>query len=96
MERLNALSGVQAWQSQANFILFRVADAQTVFDNLKKQGILIKCIQSSHPLLDNGLRVTVGTPEENQNQMKVSRFAGIGVASAVCQYICHSLPHIEG
>ncbi|MEN8219363.1 MAG: histidinol-phosphate transaminase [Pseudomonadota bacterium] len=66
LERLNALNGTQAWQSQANFILFRVADAPAVFDNLKKQGILIKCLHGSHPLLDNCLRVTVGAPEENQ------------------------------
>jgi histidinol-phosphate aminotransferase len=66
LERLNAIDGVQVWPSQANFILFRVADAQTVFDNLKKQGILIKCVHGRHPLLDNCLQVTVGTPDENQ------------------------------
>jgi histidinol-phosphate aminotransferase len=66
LERLNTQNGVQAWASQANFILFRVADAQAVFDELKNQGVLIKCLHGSHPLLDNCLRVTVGTPEENQ------------------------------
>jgi len=66
LERLNALTGVQAWPSQANFILFRVADAPAVFENLKTQGILIKSLHDSHPLLDNCLRVTVGKPEENQ------------------------------
>ncbi|KHD08134.1 histidinol-phosphate aminotransferase [Candidatus Thiomargarita nelsonii] len=66
LERLNAIDGIQTWASQANFILFRVADAQTVFDNLKNKGVLIKCLHGSHPLLENCLRVTVGTPEENQ------------------------------
>ncbi len=66
LERLNTIEGVQAWASQANFILFRVADAQAVFDELKNQGVLIKGLHGSHPLLDNCLRVTVGTPEENQ------------------------------
>jgi histidinol-phosphate aminotransferase len=66
LERLNAIEGVHAWASQANFILFRVADAQTVFNHLKNQGILIKFLHGSHPLLENCLRVTVGTPEENQ------------------------------
>ena len=66
LERLNAIDAVQTWTSQTNFILFRVANALTVFEELKKQGILIKCLHGSHPQLDNCLRVTVGTPEENQ------------------------------
>ncbi len=65
-KHLNAIDGVQVWTSQTNFILFRVANAQVVFEHLKKQGILIKCLQGSHPLLDNCLRVTVGTPDENK------------------------------
>jgi histidinol-phosphate aminotransferase len=66
LEHLNIIRGVQAWDSQANFALFRVTDAKTVFDNLKNKGILIKCLHGSHPLLNNCLRVTVGTPDENQ------------------------------
>lgn len=66
LERLNEIDGVQVWNSQANFILFRVADAQSVFEELKNQGILIKCLHGSHSLLNNCLRVTVGTSEENQ------------------------------
>jgi len=65
-KQLNQISGVHAWSSQTNFILFRVADAVTVFEKLQHAGILIKCLHGSHPLLDNCLRVTVGTPEENQ------------------------------
>jgi len=71
LERLNAIDGVQTWASQTNFILFRVANTPAVFDNLKKQGILIKCLHGSHPLLDNCLRVTVGTPGENQAFLKI-------------------------
>jgi histidinol-phosphate aminotransferase len=66
LEGINALKGVQAWQSEANFILFRVANAQDVFDKLFEANILIKCLHGRHPLLDNCLQVTVGTPEENQ------------------------------
>jgi len=65
-KQLNQISGVHVWSSQTNFILFRVADAATVFEKLQQAGILIKCLHGSHPLLDNCLRVTVGTPEENQ------------------------------
>jgi histidinol-phosphate aminotransferase len=64
--QLNALDGIQVWDSQANFILFRVTDAQGVFDGLKEKGILIKCVHGRHPLLDNCLQVTVSTPDENQ------------------------------
>jgi len=71
LKRLNAIDGVQVWSSQTNFILFRVANAPAMFDNLKKQGILIKCLHGSHPLLDNCLRVTVGTPGENQAFLKI-------------------------
>ena len=66
LEQLNALDHVQAWPSQANFILFRIAAAKNVFNTLKKRGILIKCLHGRHPLLENCLQVTVGTPEENQ------------------------------
>jgi histidinol-phosphate aminotransferase len=63
--RLSGLPGVEAYPSDANFILFRVADAQRTFEGLKRQGVLIKNLNQSHPLLANCLRVTVGTPEEN-------------------------------
>ncbi len=70
LENLNAIKGVQTWTSQTNFILFRVAEAQSVFEALKNQGVLIKCLHGSHPMLDNCLRVTVGRPEENQAFLK--------------------------
>jgi histidinol-phosphate aminotransferase len=66
LDGLNAINGVQAWTSQANFILFRLKDALAVFEELKNQGILIKCLHGSHPLLKNCLRVTVGTQNEKQ------------------------------
>jgi histidinol-phosphate aminotransferase len=64
-EGLSTLPGVLAFPSQANFILFRVANAQAVFDGLKARGILVKKLCGSHPLLTGALRVTVGTPHEN-------------------------------
>jgi len=63
---LAATPGVQVWPSQANFLLFRVAEAESVFAQLKARQVLIKKLHGSHPLLDNCLRVTVGTPAENQ------------------------------
>jgi len=62
---LGKTPGVWAHPSEANFILFRVRDAATTFEGLKSRGILIKNVSAAHPLLNNCLRVTVGTPEEN-------------------------------
>lgn len=65
LERLSALDGLEVFPSDANFILFRVAEATNIFHTLKEKGILIKNLDGTHALLDNCLRVTVGTPEEN-------------------------------
>ncbi|MEW5880683.1 MAG: histidinol-phosphate transaminase [Pseudomonadota bacterium] len=62
---LRAAPGVTAFDSDANFILFRVADPDRVFAGLKARGILIKNVARMHPLLAGCLRVTVGTPHEN-------------------------------
>jgi histidinol-phosphate aminotransferase len=61
---LDAISGVQTYPSEANFILFRVAKATQVFEGLKQRGVLIKNLNGGHPALADCLRVTVGTPEE--------------------------------
>ena len=65
---LSSISGVELWLSEANFILFRVAGkgASEVHAELIKRKILIKNLHGSHPLLENCLRVTIGTEEENQ------------------------------
>jgi histidinol-phosphate aminotransferase len=66
---LSNISGVEAWPSEANFILFRVADkgGSYVHAELLKRKILIKNLDGSHPLLENCLRVTIGTAEENEH-----------------------------
>jgi histidinol-phosphate aminotransferase len=62
---LEQLAGVTVYPSQANFILVRVPDAKRAFDGLLARGILVKNVSNSHPLLENCLRVTIGTPQEN-------------------------------
>ena len=64
--QLMALDGVHVWQSQTNFLLFRVDHAEKVFADLKTAGILIKCVHGRHPTLDNCLQVTVGSSEDNE------------------------------
>lgn len=62
---LGCMAGVTPFPSQANFILARVPDARLVFEELRKRGILIKSFHDMHPLLDQCVRLTVGTPTEN-------------------------------
>lgn len=73
LDALAALPGVDALPSSANFILFQVADADAVFAGLKARGVLVKNLNGSHPRLAGCLRVTVGTPEENQAFLRALR-----------------------
>ncbi|MGH8753117.1 MAG: histidinol-phosphate transaminase [Burkholderiales bacterium] len=63
---LSGLPGVRAYRSDANFILFRVPGADDVFKGLIQRGVLIKNLNRSHSLLEDCLRVTVGTAKQNQ------------------------------
>ncbi len=64
-QALGKLPGVTPFPSDANFLLFRSAwPADAVHAALLQQGILIKNL-SRPGLLERCLRVTVGTPEEN-------------------------------
>lgn len=71
-DQLSALP-VQVFASQANFITFRLMDreADAVFEGLKQGGVLIKNLSPSGGALRQCLRVTVGTPEENQRFIEV-------------------------
>jgi histidinol-phosphate aminotransferase len=64
--QLSEVGGVKAFSSEANFLLFRVANATEVFNGLKQHGVLIKNLNGAHPMLTDCLRVTVGTSEENE------------------------------
>jgi len=65
MAAFMVMDGVQAFPSQANFILIRLADADVVFDRLKAAGILVKNMDGAGGLLAGCLRITIGTPDEN-------------------------------
>lgn len=73
MSQLQSTPGVRAFESAANFILFRVAQADAVFAGLKQRGVLIKNVSATHPLLVGCLRVTVGTTGENDTFIKALR-----------------------
>jgi len=57
--------GVEAFDSCANFFLMRTPrDARELFEALYAQGVLVRDV-SSYPMLERVLRVSAGTPEEN-------------------------------
>ncbi len=64
---MSGISGIKVWDSATNFLLFKTLNkpAVEVHNSLKRQGVLIKLLDGSHPVLEDCLRVTVGTTEEN-------------------------------
>ena len=67
---LHGIAGVTAFPSEANMILVRVPDSRAAFEGMKAQGVLVKHVAGLHPLLNNCLRLTVGTPEENDRMIR--------------------------
>ncbi|MDQ7842192.1 MAG: histidinol-phosphate transaminase [Armatimonadota bacterium] len=62
---LSRLEDVVPFPSETNFILFRTPwPAAMVFERLLGDGVLVRDV-SGQPLLDRCLRVTIGTPEDN-------------------------------
>ena len=65
LDELQKVELVTAFPSDSNFILFKTEkSANNIFTYLSKNGILVRNL-SSHPKLNNCLRVTVGTKSEN-------------------------------
>jgi histidinol-phosphate aminotransferase len=62
---LAALPGVRTFATQTNFVLARVPDAAAWHQTLRNAKILVKNLDGWHPLLARCLRITVGTPAEN-------------------------------
>ncbi|MCR4304113.1 MAG: histidinol-phosphate transaminase [Gallionella sp.] len=71
--QLGEIAAVKVYPSEANFLLFRVANASAIFNGLKQRGVLIKNLDGGHPMLKDCLRVTVGAPEENEKFMAALR-----------------------
>jgi histidinol-phosphate aminotransferase len=63
---LEDLDGVEAvYPSASNFLLVRFVDAARVFTALRDRGIILRD-QSRQPTLENCIRITVGTKDENE------------------------------
>ncbi|MDR1980605.1 MAG: histidinol-phosphate transaminase [Tannerellaceae bacterium] len=59
----------QIYPSDANFILVRVEDANATYDYLVKQGIIVRN-RNTIALCEGCIRITIGTPEENNALLK--------------------------
>ena len=68
---LAEVAGLAVTPSDANFLLVRVPDAPAAQARLRAAGILVKNLHGWHPLLANCLRITVGTPLENDALLRV-------------------------
>jgi len=58
------------YPSDANFVLAKMTDATAVYNFLKERGIVVRN-RSNVILCEDCLRITVGTPDENQQLIQV-------------------------
>jgi len=67
---LAKLAGLRVFPSAANFVLVRVEGGKgagtRVFERMRAAGVLVKDFSGGHPLMENCLRLTIGTPAENR------------------------------
>jgi len=59
----------KVWPSDANFLLVQTDDADALYAHLLQDGIIVRN-RSRVPLCSGCLRLTVGTPEENDRLLK--------------------------
>ena len=70
---LSAIGRLKAFPSEANFITVRVPDADALFNTLKENRILIKKLHGTQPLLEQCVRITIGSPEQNDAVLDIIR-----------------------
>ncbi len=68
MSEMKKIQNIKPYPSDANFILFKTKNADALYNNFLKQGVLIRNMKG---IVDNCLRVTVGTPKENTTFLKI-------------------------
>lgn len=65
-QRFSMLKNFRCLNTQANFLLLQTKDADKVWNALQERNILVKNLNHTHPLLQNYLRLTVGSATDNQ------------------------------
>lgn len=72
--RLNAVKAV--YPSDANFLLVKVDDANSLYNYLKAEGVIVRN-RSRVNLCEGALRITVGNPDENSLLLeKIKQYGG--------------------
>jgi len=66
-QEMGRIPGIRPFPSEANFILFRVENPDSIYASLLKKGILVRNLKDA---VRGCLRVTVGTPEDNSAFLK--------------------------
>ena len=61
-EQMKGIKGIDVYPSEANFILFRTKNPDSVYKKLLQKGVLVRNMKG---VVDGCLRVTVGTRGEN-------------------------------
>ena len=72
LEELAKVPGVTVYPSDSNYILFKLEGADKVWEALYARGILVRDF-SHAPMLEDCLRVSVGTEEENNEFLAALR-----------------------
>jgi histidinol-phosphate aminotransferase len=65
MRELGARPGVDVFASDANFVLIEHARASELHAGLEARGVRVRAFGAAHPRLGRHVRITVGTPAEN-------------------------------
>jgi len=61
--------------SQANFLTVRFDDAEAAWQSLRNAGVVVRNVRS-HPMLGDALRITLGTPAENDQVIALLESVG--------------------
>jgi histidinol-phosphate aminotransferase len=66
LTELKKISGIKTWPTSTNFLTFsNGAKSAELFEFIQKNDIAIRDV-GAHPLLKNHLRVSIGSPQQNQ------------------------------
>ncbi len=66
LTELQKITGIKTWPTSTNFLTFsNGAKSAELFESIQKHDIAIRDV-GAHPLLKNHLRVSIGSPQQNQ------------------------------
>lgn len=66
IKRLTSISQIEkVFPTDSNFLIFKIADALNIYKKMAQKGVVIR-YRGNEPHCENCLRLTIGTPEENE------------------------------